>query len=695
MISVVLYGRNDAYGYNLHKRAALGINCMAEILTHEADEILFVDYNTPDDYPTFPEAIADTLTDQAIARLRVLRVRPVIHARVKDQTHLHAIEPIARNVAVRRSNPANRWILSTNTDMIFVPRGTASLSDIAADLTPGFYHLPRFELPESLWEGFDRKAPAAVIEQVRACGRSMFLNEIVLGADCIKYDAPGDFQLILRDDLFRMHGFNEDMLLGWHVDSNIAKRLYLTYGVVGDVVDRLYGYHCDHTRQVTPMHQHKAASNDTRVFIDNVTEPGLPHQARTWGCADDEIEEIRLERSTHHVFVDGLRSVLSGEWSEPTVARYTHDSFDQSTFDTRHVLPFLTDLFASAPRDWTVAWIGGRADLFDMFAESWNRLGFRGRILIDSWSVPLLAARHFGWVQVATPDEITRSADVMAFDFGVPSHARNPLDASGVAPERLDAAVDRLVRRSFAAAVSAERERVAEGQTPRRFICLNAVHNRYEALARDHIRVASTPFATRLRHGFVTPHPPPVEPEPPEMDVNEPVEPETSDLFNVLDRVQVPIGGRRTQAGILAPFLRRGYVFVGRPYERLMPGDYQVQFTIAPRNRLIAAACLRPVIVEVVGADGYLARERIKFLEREPRVLTVPFSVPASRREGQTGIEVRLFRGRFVDFVVTALRVWQVPIVPLPPVTEDSHTVPQNPLLQALGLAAVPNDASS
>jgi hypothetical protein len=65
MISIVLYGRNDSYGYNLHKRAALSFNCMAELLTDENDEILFVDYNTPDDFPTFPEAIQDTLTPLA------------------------------------------------------------------------------------------------------------------------------------------------------------------------------------------------------------------------------------------------------------------------------------------------------------------------------------------------------------------------------------------------------------------------------------------------------------------------------------------------------------------------------------------------------------------------------------------------------------------------------------------------------
>ena len=63
MISIVLYGRNDNYGYNLHKRAALSLNCMAEVLTDPSDEILFVDYNTPDDLPTFPEAI-----QQACAR---------------------------------------------------------------------------------------------------------------------------------------------------------------------------------------------------------------------------------------------------------------------------------------------------------------------------------------------------------------------------------------------------------------------------------------------------------------------------------------------------------------------------------------------------------------------------------------------------------------------------------------------------
>src|SRR5579859_2570046 len=103
MITVVLYGRNDSYGYNYHKRAALSFNYIAEMLNDRDDEIIFVDYNTSDDFPTLPEAINDTLTHNALKKLRVLRARPRIHARFSAKTRLVALEPIARNIAVRRS----------------------------------------------------------------------------------------------------------------------------------------------------------------------------------------------------------------------------------------------------------------------------------------------------------------------------------------------------------------------------------------------------------------------------------------------------------------------------------------------------------------------------------------------------------------------------------------------------------------
>src|SRR3954465_13870209 len=278
MISVIVYGRNDSYGYNLHKRAALSINCIAEVLTGPSDEILFVDYNTPDDYPTFPEAIQDTLSPLAKQKLRIFRARPEIHSRYASRTHLLALEPIARNVALRRSNPQNRWVLSTNTDMIFVPRArepARSFSDALGALPPGHYGTARFEIPESLWESFDRLDAAGSITFLAQMAARMHLNEVVYSSADVLFDGPGDFQLIQRDDLFAVQGFDERMILGWHVDSNIAKRLNLFRAPVQSALDYVYAYHCDHTRRVTPAHRRDRIENDMRFFVHEVTDPIL------------------------------------------------------------------------------------------------------------------------------------------------------------------------------------------------------------------------------------------------------------------------------------------------------------------------------------------------------------------------------------------------------------------------------------
>ena len=295
MISIVVYGRNDNHGYNMHKRRALSLNCMAAVLSDPMDEILFVDFNTPDDFPTFPEAIRDTLTPAARKRLRILRVRPSVHAKYQPRTHLAVVEPVARNVAVRRSNPANRWILSSNTDMIFTPREGGSLSELVRDLPPGYYGIPRFELPESLWESLDRNQPEVVISTVAEWGWKFHLNEIVRGVDVIKFDAPGDFQLVERADLFKIHGFNEEMLRGWHVDSNLSKRLSFLHGGVSDLSLAVFGYHCGHTRLMTPNHSPVKVEDKFFEFVHMVTAPDLSEQAETWGLAQEEIEEVRLD----------------------------------------------------------------------------------------------------------------------------------------------------------------------------------------------------------------------------------------------------------------------------------------------------------------------------------------------------------------------------------------------------------------
>ena len=80
---------------------------------------------------------------------------------------------------LRRSNPRNRWILYTNTDMLLLPRDeNESLSTILGALPDGFYEIPRFELPEALWEaGFDRRDPAGNLAKLRDWAGRFPLNK--------------------------------------------------------------------------------------------------------------------------------------------------------------------------------------------------------------------------------------------------------------------------------------------------------------------------------------------------------------------------------------------------------------------------------------------------------------------------------------------------------------------------------------
>src|SRR6185437_14457794 len=493
-ISIVLYGRNDNYGYNLHKRAALSLNCMAEVLTDTSDEILFVDYNTPDDFPTFPEAIQDTLTKRARNILLILRVRPRVHQRFKSRTRLVALEPIARNVAIRRSSAANRWILSTNTDMIFVPQGTGSLSRLARDLAPGFYHAPRIEIPEVLWESFDRQAPVEIIATIREWGSTLHLNEIILGSEYILYDGPGDFQLLLRDDLFAHHGFHEGMLLGWHVDSNIARRMYVKYGAIGDLGTHIYGYHCDHTRHVTPAHSHRRLQNDWRIFRDQVDTADVPEQADTWGCPNDSIEELGLVSNPASVYVGALRESVGSPLREPRRIKYTHETFNKIDYDPSHVLPFLADLFVPMPRAFNVAWFGVRREMLSKFATVWKRLAFAGKILVDD---ELIEPGEFDVPIESDPtSQLVSAADVFVFDFG-----GLPAPPKDIEKKQVTA---KLLHR-FVQVVREERCRCSAGLGGRRIVALNAINNHFEWLVRGYVAAAATPCGTYMRHGFVLP----------------------------------------------------------------------------------------------------------------------------------------------------------------------------------------------
>jgi glycosyltransferase involved in cell wall biosynthesis/Tfp pilus assembly protein PilF len=506
VISIILYGRNDSHGYNLHKRAALSLNCLAETLTHSGDEIVFVDCNTPDDMPTFPEAILDTLSPRARELLRVIRLRPAQYEQHKRRSPLKALEPLARNIAIRRSNPANRWVLSTNTDMAFIPRpGWASLSDAVADLPDGLYELPRFEVPEMLWETLDRRDPQSILRTFDRWGRALHLNHVVKLWPHTLFDAPGDFQLMLREQIFAIHGFHDAMVLGWHVDSNLCKRLWLLNGATESLLERVHAYHCDHTRYATSLHKGNRTENDWRVFVDAVTTPYLPEQAETWGLPDENLEELRLTDEYAGRFARVLEDLLPGLSGPSTEEAYVTGTLNHGLlYDFDHALPFIADHLVTLAPEAEVAYVGGNIEMLRRLTDFRARYAHTGRLLFDAALLPDAAPLSANCAPAA-PDQLLERAALFVFDFGMQTfpQARNAAGVGVPAPSEAAGAFawklyDRLIELA-----RAENERAAP--IPRKFIFLGAPHTWAEPTVMRVVEMVQTPYSSHLRHGYVRP----------------------------------------------------------------------------------------------------------------------------------------------------------------------------------------------
>ena len=511
MISVILYGRNDSHGYNLHKRAAISINCIAELLSGQDDEILFVDYNTPNDLPTFIEAIYDTLTGRAKTLLRVFRVRPQLHARLVERTHLTALEPHSRNIAIRRSNARNRWILSTNTDMIFLPRDNIpGLAEAVRDLDDGQYIVPRFDLPEPLWESFPRSNPEAILEACQELGLRLHLDEVATRPPYMRFDSPGDFQLAPRQALFDIHGFDERMTQGWHADSNLCKRLYLFYGNrTESLAHRLKSYHCDHTRVATLAHRLDIKlENDLQEFVYNVEDPVAHHQAETWGMPHERIEEVDFSNGPPVRFVCALERTLP----VPQLHDYLSDTNDTRNFvyyRPEHVLVHLAGNLTVYPLEARFAYAGNNPRMLELTARCISEMGFVSKLhyvqdlLFSGMGLDCAEPLRTAGIPsgAALHDHLRASYDLLIFDFG--------LDPAGLAVDKVARVTDwpREQRYSLGAvarcleAVAGSCAISTPGDDAPDFLVLNANHHIFQQFVGQFLIATDTPFPTHVRKG--------------------------------------------------------------------------------------------------------------------------------------------------------------------------------------------------
>lgn len=512
MISVVVYGRNDSYGYNLAKRAAISLNCIAQLLDDPDDEIIFVDCNTPNDIPTFPESIADTLTPRTRRLLRVLRVRPEQYERGKNGSKFKVLEPLCRNIAIRRTNPANRWVLNTNTDMVFTPlQDHISLSEIVSDLPNGFYELPRFEMPETLWETTDRQNPEQVIKSFRYWGLRLHLNEIMTSSEELMFDGPGDFQLALRSQLFEISGMNEQMVSGWHVDSNLCKRMWLLNGRPKTILDKMYAYHCDHTRIQTVYHiAGKSTSNSMDEFFFKVKTPYVPEQADSWGMVAEVIEEIHLNKKHELRIPETLEQILPG--MDAPIAQCVVGGIFLDTrlfYDDFHAFPYLADIVANLPPESSIGYLGNNVVLLKMLASYRTSLNQTGCI---NYHEPILRLGREKTVYELpsnccpyNSNNSLSQSDVFVVDFSMKNFPSRLVDGMNI-PARCKEVEEfaRVMAAETIGIAKYEKQLIQKNHRPRNFIFVGCHGTSFDILVKSLFSCALTPPSTCIRSGFIS-----------------------------------------------------------------------------------------------------------------------------------------------------------------------------------------------
>ena len=391
MISIVTYGRNDNYSFNLVKRIAAGFNCLAEVLTEE-DEILFTDYNTPDHLPTLPEFIWDTLTEKALKLVKVIRISHALHEKLKGDSPLPVLESVSRNAAIVRCDPKSHWILSTNPDVLLVLASKwPNLDELLRTIPDSFYEMPRFDIPESVWSSLRRNEPKNNMTVLRDW---LISNKVAVAEtspywQCQEYllfDAPGDFQLAPRNYFFRLRGFDESMNKFLHSDSNLCKRMWLLNGCRTDhLLGNLWVLHQDH-------YLGGEWAGNFVALVQNDLHKKVFHQEdikandEKWGLQDVRLpmfclsEKVTRQRSC---FVRPLDSVndellLSKEpdWRTQPIYRLGH-------YDPALLTPYLRESLRVISPESLVAYLGQNRVMLERVQSIWEELSGEGARVYD------------------------------------------------------------------------------------------------------------------------------------------------------------------------------------------------------------------------------------------------------------------------------------------------------------------------
>lgn len=269
--SAILTSRNDNYGGNLQHRVIMSLSSMIEF----HNEVVFVEWKVKNNDSLF-SSIKDKLPHQ-----KKLKYIPIssdfLHRNYPNIYQYTIIESIGRNIAIRRTD--SDYIISTNIDIVVSDFDKSVLSE------DNFFTVPRRDVGEDLHLKFtDYKELHSHLmsnkDSFRPKERINSTEDTWSLINCC-----GDYQIGHKNVWNKMKGFEESILFGCGIDTNVMKKA--SYFSKTNVLDN-YIFHLNHGKnglrdddeQVPPM-------SDQNSIIKNFSQTTNPE---TWGMSDKELQ---------------------------------------------------------------------------------------------------------------------------------------------------------------------------------------------------------------------------------------------------------------------------------------------------------------------------------------------------------------------------------------------------------------------
>jgi hypothetical protein len=246
---------------------------LTSLIEHH-DEVVFVDWKTINGEGVISNIKKNLPHSKKLKWIQV--PKNLLKSNYPSIADYSMIESIGRNVGIRRTE--NEIIISTNIDIISTPLDFSKL-DIGS-----FYTVPRRDVEESFHLSFNDYE--SLYSHLISNKDSFTAKERISSSDdeWSLINCCGDYQIGHKDTWFKMKGFEESVLFGCGIDTNVMKKASF-YSEI-KVLDH-YIFHLNHGKNaerdedesVPPM-------SDQKSIIKNFTESTNPDN---WGMFHEDL----------------------------------------------------------------------------------------------------------------------------------------------------------------------------------------------------------------------------------------------------------------------------------------------------------------------------------------------------------------------------------------------------------------------